>query len=99
MVSIEKHLYRALVSGLVFLLAVGTVFYHVVEKFSWVDAYFFSVITMSTVGYGDLVPHTTAGKLFTTFYIVAGIGVFSTFISFSLRRRADKVKNNQDKNS
>lgn len=58
------------------ILVSGTVFYRSVEGWSWIDALYFSVATMSTVGYGDLAPVTNFGKLFTVFYIFVGVGVF-----------------------
>jgi voltage-gated potassium channel Kch len=68
-------------------LAGGTVFYHFVEKFSWVNAWYFCVVTLSTVGYGDIVPRTDIGKLFTTFYIIIGVGIITAFFSATVRRR------------
>lgn len=69
----------------------GTVFFHFVEGWSWVDAYFFTVITLSTVGYGSLVPATVLGKIATTIYIILGIGVFAVAIQhfghMAVRRR------------
>lgn len=56
----------------------ATVIYHWLEKWSWVDAFYFSVITIATVGYGDLAPKTDLGKLFTVGYILLGIGMFVT---------------------
>ena len=47
-----------------------------VEGWSLVDALYFSIITLSTVGYGDLSPKTDVGKVFTTIYILVGIGLF-----------------------
>lgn len=58
----------------------GTVFFHYVEGWSWIDSYFFSVITLSTVGYGSLVPATTLGKIGTTFFIFVGLGIFAFVI-------------------
>ncbi len=58
------------------LLIVGTVFYHYVEGFSWLNSVWFCVESLSTVGYGDMVPHTAEGKIFTMFFIFAGISVF-----------------------
>lgn len=54
----------------------GTIFYRNVEGWSWIDALYFSVTTISTVGFGDLSPQTPLGKLFTVFYIFIGVGVF-----------------------
>ena len=58
---------------------VGVVFYHLVESMTWIDAFYFSVITLTTVGYGDIAPQTDAGKLFTVLYVVAGIGIIAVF--------------------
>jgi voltage-gated potassium channel len=90
--AFDRHIYRILLALAAITILVGMVVYHLVEKFSWLDAYYFSVVTLATVGYGDLVPHTTFGKIFTTFYIFIGVGIFTTFISYNLRRRAAKHK-------
>lgn len=58
------------------LVAFATVFYRLVEGWSLLDAFYFSVVTIATVGYGDLAPHTALGKIFTIGYIVSGIGIF-----------------------
>lgn len=94
---ISKHIYRYLVVAAFVVLATGTVVYHLVEKFSWLNAYYFSVVTLTTVGYGDYVPHTDFGKIFTTFYIFAGVGIITTFITFTARRRAEKFSDRHQK--
>jgi voltage-gated potassium channel len=58
------------------LISIATVFYWLVEGWLLLDAVYFSVVTIATVGYGDLAPKTAIGKIFTIGYIFAGIGIF-----------------------
>jgi voltage-gated potassium channel Kch len=57
---------------IVTLIVIGTVFYRTVEGWSWLDAVYFSVVTIATVGYGDITPQTAIGKIFTIGYIFLG---------------------------
>jgi voltage-gated potassium channel len=66
-------------------LAVGAVFYHVVEKLSWLDSFYFCVVTLTTVGYGDITPKTPAAKLFTIFYILFGVAIMAASLSYLLK--------------
>jgi voltage-gated potassium channel len=63
------------------LVLIATLFYWFVEGWSLLDAVYFAVVTIATVGYGDLAPHTTLGKIFTIGYIVSGIGIFVAAIT------------------
>jgi hypothetical protein len=54
-------------------LLVGMVFYHWVEGWSYLDAMYFCVVSLGTVGYGDLTPTTPIAKLFTIIYLINGI--------------------------
>ena len=63
------------------LILIATIFYWLVEGWSLLDAAYFSVVTIATVGFGDLAPHTTLGKIFTIGYIVSGIGIFVAAIT------------------
>jgi len=62
-------------------IAVGTVFYRFVEDLLWIDSLYFAVVTLTTVGYGDISPATTPGKVFTMFYVVVGIGIFVALVT------------------
>ena len=53
----------------------GATFYYKSEKWRYLDALYFSAYTMTTVGYGDFVPKTDAGKVFTIFYVFAGVAI------------------------
>jgi len=88
--SLYRYTYRYLLVLALLALASGTFFYHLVEKLSWVDAYYFSVITLSTVGYGDITPHTATEKIFTTVYIFIGVGIITTFITTAARTRQER---------
>ena len=85
--------FRVLVFLVVSILLSGTGFYTFAEKWSVVDAFYFSVTTLTTVGFGDPAPETTLGKLFTVVYIFVGLGIIGGFINvlakhtFALRRR------------
>ena len=59
----------------------GTTFYHYIAGWSWLDAAYFSVVTCTTIGFGDFSPATLLGKLFTIGYIVIGVGVILGFIN------------------
>jgi voltage-gated potassium channel len=50
--------------------------YMLLEGWSFLDAVYFCVVNMSTVGYGDFSPHTALGKIYTIFYLLTGIGIF-----------------------
>ena len=59
----------------------GTAFYSLVEGLRLVDALYFSVVTLTTVGYGDFAPETDVGKLFTAVYALVGIGILLAFVT------------------
>ncbi len=57
-----------------FVLVVGTVGYRLIERLSWLDAAYMTVITVATVGFGEIRPFTPAGRLFTMGLIIVGVG-------------------------
>jgi len=72
--------FRTLLVLVLFTLLSGTIFYSLEEGWTIVDAFYFSVTTLTTVGLGDLAPTTTLGKLFTVIYIFAGLSLVLGFI-------------------
>jgi len=73
--------YRNLLYTSMVILLIGTLTYHFVEGWSFLDALYFSVVTLTTIGYGDFAPKTDFGKLFTIVYILLGIGIILGFIN------------------
>jgi voltage-gated potassium channel len=95
--NIFRHLtrqpeFRALLGVEVVLIASGTVFYHYVENWAWVDALYFCVVTLATVGYGDLHPTTTWAKLFTIPYIILGVALLGVFIQIAGRTALETLE-------
>lgn len=78
---LRSRAYRAPIVAAFITLLGGAFFYHFVEEWSWLDSFYFSVITLTTVGYGDMAPQTDIGKVFTMVYLITGIGIIFGFIN------------------
>jgi len=63
------------------LVVFGTAFYSLSEGWTVIQALYFSVVSLTTVGYGDLHPTTDAVRLVTVFYILAGVGILLALIT------------------
>jgi len=82
----EMHKRLAMVAGLLILtLFAGTAGYILIEGWAPFDAFYMTVITLATVGYGETNPLTPAGRVFTLFLILGGVSIvayaFSTLTS------------------
>jgi len=51
------------------------------QKWSVVDAVYFSTVTVTTVGYGDLTPHTSEGRIFAIVWTLYGLCVVLSIVS------------------
>lgn len=78
---------KVLLIGAVTTVGVGTLVYSALEGWSLVDSLYFSVVTLATVGFGDLTPTSDVAKLFTVAYIIVGIGIIAAFASELTKRR------------
>ncbi len=58
------------------LIIAGTIGFMAIEGRTFIDAAYFVIVTVATVGYGDIHPITPAGKLFTMVLIITGVGIF-----------------------
>tara|TARA_R110000796_G_scaffold43619_2_gene107101 strand:- start:252 stop:569 length:318 start_codon:yes stop_codon:yes gene_type:complete len=84
--------YQILILATISILSLGSIFYHTIEGWSWIDSIYFSVITLTTVGYGDFSPQTDTGKIFTIFYVITGIGLMFSFINKFYQFNVNKAR-------
>jgi voltage-gated potassium channel len=56
------------------ILALGTLGFHLIEGWPWMESLYTATQTVTTVGYGDLAPQTYAGRLFAIVFMIAGVG-------------------------
>jgi len=77
----------------------GTIGMMTIEKKSLIDSFYFVIVTMATVGYGDIHPVSAFGKIFTLFIIVTGVGTFlgviANFTEIMLEKR--EMENRMEK--
>jgi voltage-gated potassium channel len=64
-----------------FFIGLGTVVYHFVEVRPWLDSLYFSMITLTAIGYGDFSSQTHLGKIFTLLCIVVGVALILGFFN------------------
>jgi voltage-gated potassium channel len=85
-----------LLGVLVLVVSAGTIGFMIVENLSLLDAFYFTIVTVATVGYGDVHPISEAGKILSICLIVAGVGTFSAVIVSSagliFESRQDEVR-------
>jgi hypothetical protein len=72
---------QALMLTTAVVLAGGSLFYMAVEGWSVIDSIYFSIITLATIGYGDLAPTKDISKVFTIFYVLVGIGLIASTVA------------------
>jgi len=94
--SMKDPDFQALFFLVVLTLLSGTVFYRGVEEWSLLDSLYFSVVTLTTVGYGDLAPSTALSKIFTVVYLFVGIGLILGFID-AVSKRAMEMRGEKSK--
>lgn len=67
---------RLAITGLIFssILTIGTLGLHFIEGWSFLDSLYMSVITVTTVGFGEVQTPTATGRVFIIFLIILGVG-------------------------
>ncbi|HEY8582380.1 MAG TPA: potassium channel family protein [Capillimicrobium sp.] len=86
--SIEGLRYAAVVLGIV-VVGGGVVFSaveHSEQSLSAAEGIWFAIVTVTTVGYGDIVPHTDAGRAVATIIMITGIGTAALVVGAAAQR-------------
>ncbi len=59
--------------ALAIIYVISIAFFHIVEGWDFLDAAYFTTVTVATVGYGDFTPHTALGKIGAMVLIFTGV--------------------------
>ena len=94
-ISLRFRIYVSILAAVLFIGMVGLI---VIESFSPLDAFYFLIVTIATVGYGDLHPFTPLGKLLVIVIILAGVGCFVGVVAnaieymIEMRERSQRIE-------
>jgi voltage-gated potassium channel len=82
-----KHKFQIAVSAILGLLAFGTIGFKIMLGISWFDCFYFALITLTTIGYGEPAGMTESTRYFTSVLIILGVGT----IGYALTAAAQAV--------
>lgn len=90
------HIITAIVLILI-LISIGTITFHVIEGWDLATSFYFSVATLTTVGYGDIHPTTDFSRFVVAIYILIGVGTMLASLTVIATDRinstAGKIRN------
>ena len=75
---------------------VGALIYHWLEGWSLLDSFYFVIVSLTTIGYGDLAPTTPLTKLITIFYAINGVAILLMLLDEIRRIRQHKLDESVD---
>ena len=82
-VKIPKRLEQLLAANILLLVSivVGVTGFVIIENYNLREAFYMTILTISTVGFGEVRKLSPEGQLFTSIYIVFNLSVFAYFLS------------------
>ena len=90
---------RGLILGFIGIIGAGTTFYAIFEDWSVISALYFTVVMLTTVGFGDLHPTTDFTRMVTVVFIIVGVAFILGFLNFimsrTMQRRAEDKYNKE----
>jgi len=78
---------------------IGIVGFSIIEDFTFLEAFFMTIITISTVGFQEIHPLSEAGRLFTAFLIISSLGIFGYVVTTITRFIVDGIFRNYYKDN
>jgi hypothetical protein len=84
--------HQAFVLAVAVIIVTGVVFYSLTEGWSIADSLYFTVIALTTIGFGDFAPSTTFTRLFTVVYAVMGVGLIGTMVHLVVTASQQAIK-------
>jgi voltage-gated potassium channel len=76
------------ISLLLLIVMIGTAGFHFLERVDIITSFYWTIVTVATIGYGDVVPQTMAGRIFSIIIIISGVSValytFTAAMAFSV---------------
>ncbi len=89
--GLEDPEFRGILYATASIVGSGAVAVKFAEGWSWLDAVYFTIITLTTVGYGDLVPTRGVTKVIVVVLVLVGIGLLVVFVERVARLAAEDV--------
>lgn len=94
--KLQKHHIVVAFCAVFAMISIGTFSYQILEGWSIITSLYFSVATLTTVGYGDIHPTTDASRIFTVFYILIGVSIvlssLTIIVTDRINNTASRVK-------
>jgi hypothetical protein len=90
--SLRHPRHQAFALAVVVVLLTGVVFYALTEDWSLGDSLYFTVVALTTIGFGDLAPTTTFSRLFTVLYAIVGVGLIGTLLNLVVTNAQQAIK-------
>jgi voltage-gated potassium channel len=93
--SLRHPRHQAFALAVVVVLITGVVFYRFAEDWSFANSLYFTVIALSTIGFGDIAPTTTFSRLFTVLYAIIGVGLIGTLLNLVVTNAQQAIKHRE----
>jgi hypothetical protein len=90
--SMRHPRHQAFVLAVATILGLGVVFYSLTEGWGIADSLYFTVVALTTIGFGDLAPTTTFTRLFTVLYAMVGVGLIGTLVHLVISASQQAIK-------